>query len=131
MKVIVVGDGFAALTCAKVLSERDAEVVFEASDGVGGRVPTEEKKGLLLDRGFQMYFTTYPVGRRYLNHEAANLKPFDPGAIVRWGREERHKRVPENFTGSSGLVLARKCIKNSSINGSMLSEEKAAEVRHS
>src|SRR5215210_3525981 len=88
MKFIVVGAGLAALTCAKVLSERDAEVVFEASDGVGGRVPTEEKESLLLYRGFQMYLTTYPVATRYLNHEAVNLKPFDPGAIVRWGREE-------------------------------------------
>ncbi len=39
MKVIVVGAGLAGLTCARVLRERGAEVaVFEASDGVGGRV---------------------------------------------------------------------------------------------
>ena len=39
MKTIIVGAGLAGLTCAKVLGERGAEVaVFEASDGVGGRV---------------------------------------------------------------------------------------------
>src|SRR5829696_7248186 len=61
MKTIVVGAGLAGLTCAKVLRERGAEVsVFEASDDIGGRVRTDEKDGFLLDRGFQVYFTSYP-----------------------------------------------------------------------
>ena len=42
MRVIVVGAGLAGLTCAKVLRGRGAEVaVFEASDGVGGRMRTD------------------------------------------------------------------------------------------
>jgi phytoene dehydrogenase-like protein len=89
MKVIVVGAGLAGLTCAKVLVERGAEIaIFEASDGVGGRVRTDEKEGFLLDRGFQVYFAAYPVARRHLNHEALSLKSFDLGVIVRRGREE-------------------------------------------
>ncbi|MBA4115788.1 MAG: FAD-dependent oxidoreductase [Rubrobacter sp.] len=89
MKTIVVGAGLAGLTCAKVLTERGAEVVvFEASDGVGGRVRTDESDGFLLDRGFQVYFTSYPVSKRHLDHAALDLKSFDPGAIVRRGREE-------------------------------------------
>ncbi len=88
MKVIVVGAGLAGLTCAKVLAERGAEVVvFEASDEVGGRARTDELSGFLLDRGFQVYFTAYPVSKRHLDHEALDLKPFDPGAIIRRGRE--------------------------------------------
>ena len=88
MKVIVVGAGLAGLTCAKVLVERGAEVVvFEASDGVGGRVRTDEASGFLLDRGFQVYFTAYPVSKRHLDHDALDLQPFDPGAIIRRGRE--------------------------------------------
>src|SRR5215212_2780641 len=83
MRVIVVGAGLAGLTCAKVLSERGTEVVvFEASDGVGGRVRTDEKDGFLLDRGFQVYFTSYPVSRRHLDHAKLDLRNFDPGAIV-------------------------------------------------
>lgn len=83
MKVIVVGAGLAGLTCAKVLNEDGAEVVlFEASDGIGGRVRTDEKEGFLLDRGFQVYFTAYPAARRHLDHEKLNLRPFDPGAVV-------------------------------------------------
>jgi monoamine oxidase len=50
MKVIVVGAGLAGLTCAKVFVQRGAEVVvFEAWDGIGVRIGTEEKDGLLLD----------------------------------------------------------------------------------
>lgn len=89
MKIIVVGAGLAGLTCAKVLAERGAEVVvFETSDGVGGRVRTDEKSGFLLDRGFQVYFTAYPAARRHLDHSALDLRAFDPGAVVRRGREE-------------------------------------------
>ncbi len=89
MKVIVVGAGLAGLTCAKVLAEGGAEVVvLEASDGVGGRVRTDEKDGFLLDRGFQVYFTSYPVSRRHLDHESLDLRTFDPGALLRRGREE-------------------------------------------
>src|SRR5919199_569261 len=85
MKVIVVGAG---LACAKVLVERGHEVaVFEASDGVGGRVQTDERYGFLLDRGFQVYLTAYPAAKRHLYHAALNLRAFDPGAIICRGRE--------------------------------------------
>jgi phytoene dehydrogenase-like protein len=88
MKVIIVGAGLAGLTCAKVLIERGAEVaVFEASDGVGGRVRTDERDGFLLDRGFQVYFTSYPVSKRHLDHGALDFRVFDPGAIVHRGSE--------------------------------------------
>src|ERR687890_887171 len=83
MRVIVVGAGLAGLTCAKVLAERGVEaVIFEASDEVGGRVRTDERDGFQLDRGFQVYFTAYPISRRHLDYEALNLRAFDPGAIV-------------------------------------------------
>ena len=78
----------AGLTCAKVLAERGAEVaVFEASDGVGGRVRTDEQDGFLLDRGFQVYFTSYPAAGRHLDHGALDFRSFDPGVIVRRGSE--------------------------------------------
>jgi phytoene dehydrogenase-like protein len=88
MKVIVVGAGLAGLTCAKVLKGRGAEVaVFEASDGTGGRVRTDNKDGFLLDRGFQVYFTSYPVSRRHLDYAALDFRVFDPGAVLHRGRE--------------------------------------------
>src|SRR5215211_9090336 len=89
MKIIIVGAGLAGLTCAKVLRERGAEVaVFEASDGVGGRVRTDEQDGFLLDRGFQVYFTSYPMAGRHLDYEALDFRGFDPGVIVHRGSEK-------------------------------------------
>ena len=83
MKIVIVGAGLAGLTCAKVLRERGAEVaVFEASDDIGGRVRTDERDGFLLDRGFQVYFTSYPVARRHLDYGRLDFREFDPGAIV-------------------------------------------------
>jgi phytoene dehydrogenase-like protein len=87
MRVIIVGAGLAGLTCAKVLSECGVAVtVFEASDGVGGRVRTDASDGFLLDRGFQVYFTAYPIAKRHLDHEKLDLRAFDPGAIVHRGQ---------------------------------------------
>jgi phytoene dehydrogenase-like protein len=89
MKTIVIGAGLAGLTCAKVLRERGVEVaVFEASDDVGGRVRTDERDGFLLDRGFQVYFTSYPVAKRHLDHGALDFRAFDPGAIIHRGQEK-------------------------------------------
>jgi phytoene dehydrogenase-like protein len=89
MKIVIVGAGLAGLTCAKVLIERGIEVlVFEASDDVGGRVRTDERDGFLLDRGFQVYFTSYPVSKRHLDYGALDFRVFDPGAIIRRGREK-------------------------------------------
>jgi glycine/D-amino acid oxidase-like deaminating enzyme len=89
MKTIIVGAGLAGLTCAKVLRERGAEVsVFEASDDVGGRVRTDVQDGFLLDRGFQVYFTSYPAARRHLDYGALDFRDFDPGAIVCRGAEK-------------------------------------------
>ena len=87
MRVLIVGAGLAGLTCAQGLSERGVAVtVFEASDSVGGRVRTDASGGFLLDRGFQVYFTAYPVAKRHLDHERLDLRAFDPGAIVHRGQ---------------------------------------------
>ena len=57
--------------------------VFEASDGVGGRVRTDRVEGFLLDRGFQVLLTAYPEARRVLDYDALHLRPFYPGALIR------------------------------------------------
>jgi phytoene dehydrogenase-like protein len=89
MKIIIVGAGLAGLTCAKVLREHGAEVaVFEASDDIGGRVRTDEHDGFLLDRGFQVYFTSYPVAKKHLDYGTLDFREFDPGAVVCRGPEK-------------------------------------------
>src|SRR5215211_1457704 len=101
MKVVIVGAGLAGLTCAKVLAKRGHDVaVFEALDEVGGRVRTDALDGFLLDRGFQVYFTAYPVSRRHLDHAALDLRALDPGAIICRGRDRTVLSDPLRDPGS-------------------------------
>jgi protoporphyrinogen oxidase len=82
-KVIIVGAGIAGLTAAKLLKAKGFEIlVIEASDGIGGRVRTDEKDGFLLDRGFQVLLSAYPEAKKLLNYKDLDLKPFLPGAKI-------------------------------------------------
>lgn len=84
--VIIVGAGLAGLTCAVELARRGVRAqIIEASDGVGGRVRTDEVGGFLLDRGFQVFLTGYPTPRHYLDFEALALRPMSHGALIRTG----------------------------------------------
>lgn len=83
--VLIVGAGLSGLACATELTKRNIRCrIFEASDDVGGRVRTDRVGGFLLDRGFQVFLTSYPEAPRFLDYEALNLKKFKAGAIVRY-----------------------------------------------
>ncbi len=83
--VLIIGGGLAGLCCALRLHQSGISFqVLEASDGVGGRVRTDEVEGFLLDRGFQVLLTAYPEARRVLDYDALNLRPFYPGALIRY-----------------------------------------------
>jgi phytoene dehydrogenase-like protein len=83
--VLIVGAGLAGLCCAFRLHQSGmSSLVLEASDGVGGRVRTDKVEGFLLDRGFQVLLTAYPEARRVLDYDALNLRPFYPGALIRY-----------------------------------------------
>ncbi|WP_179416133.1 NAD(P)/FAD-dependent oxidoreductase [Mucilaginibacter sp. E4BP6] len=82
-EVIIIGAGLAGLTAAKILKAAGRSVLLlEASDGVGGRVRTDEVDGCLLDRGFQVFLTAYPEASELLDYEALELCKFDPGALI-------------------------------------------------
>lgn len=86
MDVVIVGAGLAGLCCARTLHQAGVPfMLLEASDGVGGRVRTDQMDGFLLDRGFQVLQTAYPEAQRVLDYPALNLKPFYPGALVYFG----------------------------------------------
>lgn len=56
--VLVVGAG---LACAHDLTGAGLGVrVLEASDGVGGRMRSDRHEGFVIDRGFQVFNTSYP-----------------------------------------------------------------------
>jgi phytoene dehydrogenase-like protein len=80
--VLIIGAGLAGLCCARRLTEAGIPFqIVEASDGVGGRVRTDEVEGFLLDRGFQVLLTAYPEARRVLDYSRLDLKAFSPGAL--------------------------------------------------
>jgi phytoene dehydrogenase-like protein len=83
--VLVVGAGLAGLSCARRLHEQGIRfLLIEASDGVGGRIRTDDVDGFKLDRGFQVFLTSYPEARAILDYDGLDLKPFLSGAIVRF-----------------------------------------------
>src|SRR5580704_15075125 len=83
LRVIVVGAGLAGLACASDLVAAGVAVrVLEAGDAVGGRMRTDSQAGFLLDRGFQVFNTSYPQVRRRMDLRALQLCPFAPGFIL-------------------------------------------------
>ena len=84
--VLIVGAGVSGLCCARKLQKQGiSSLVLEASDGVGGRIRTDIVDGFRLDRGFQVFLTSYPEAKEILDYQALDLKPFLPGALVRYG----------------------------------------------
>jgi phytoene dehydrogenase-like protein len=53
--------------------------ILESSDGVGGRARTDKVDGFLLDRGFQIFLTSYQEAQAALDYDALDLKPFYAG----------------------------------------------------
>jgi phytoene dehydrogenase-like protein len=96
--VLIVGAGLAGLCCARKLEAAGFRCeIIEASDGIGGRVRTDEVDGFLLDRGFQVLLTAYPEAQAELDFDALKLCGFVPGALVR--KEGRFFRVTDPNRG--------------------------------
>lgn len=103
--IVIVGAGLSGLACAVTLHRSGREVVvLEASDGVGGRVRTDEIDGFLLDRGFQVYLDAYPEAGEMLDLDALDLKSFEPGALVFNG--SKLCRVMDVFRRPKDLVAS-------------------------
>ncbi|MER5396057.1 NAD(P)/FAD-dependent oxidoreductase [Streptomyces sp. NPDC002599] len=81
--VLIVGGGLAGLACARDLAGYGFGVrILEASDGVGGRMRSDPHEGFVVDRGFQVFNTSYPQVRRRLALRELRLRPFTPGILV-------------------------------------------------
>ena len=80
---LVIGAGLSGLSCAVRLHEAGQRViVLEASDEIGGRVRTDHIDSFRLDRGFQVFLDAYPEASNFLDLDALDLRPFEPGALV-------------------------------------------------
>jgi phytoene dehydrogenase-like protein len=85
--VVIAGAGLAGLAAARILTGEGLDVVLiEASDAPGGRVRTDRRDGLLLDRGFQLLNPAYPEAARMLDLARLRLQPFERGLVVATGR---------------------------------------------
>ncbi|MFD3729123.1 NAD(P)/FAD-dependent oxidoreductase [Streptomyces sp. NPDC058671] len=81
--VLVVGAGVAGLACARDLLAAGLDVrVVEAGDEVGGRMRSDRVEGFVVDRGFQVFNTSYPQVRRRLALRHLRLRPFTPGVLI-------------------------------------------------
>ena len=61
--------------------------ILEASDGAGGRVRSDKVDGYTLDRGFQIFLTSYPEAKAVLDYPGLDLKPFYAGAMVHYNNK--------------------------------------------
>jgi len=91
---IIVGGGLSGLTCAHYLHAAGRSfLLLEAASQVGGRVRTDLQDGYRLDRGFQVFLTSYPESQRVLDFDQLDLRPFTPGALIRC--DDRFRRVAD------------------------------------
>ncbi|NND75134.1 MAG: NAD(P)-binding protein [Ilumatobacter sp.] len=124
MTVAIVGAGLAGLACALELQADGIDAhVFEAGDGVGGRVRTDHVDGFTLDRGFQVALTAYPELHRQLDVDALDLQEFDPGALV-W-RDGRGSVVADPFRRPATVLSTV-----TAPIGSILDKARIARLRH-
>jgi protoporphyrinogen oxidase len=86
--IVIVGGGVAGLVCARRLHRAGVRVLLlEAEAEVGGRVRSTVRDGVVLDQGFQVLFTAYPVLGAELELAALGLASCAPAAwVVRGGR---------------------------------------------
>ncbi|GAA4800129.1 NAD(P)/FAD-dependent oxidoreductase [Streptomyces ziwulingensis] len=104
--VLVVGAGLAGLACALDLCRAGRRVtLLEASDGVGGRMRTDRLDGFLLDRGFQVFNTSYPQVKRRLALPDLWLRPFTPGLLAHTPDGMLRLADPTRRPGAAGSLL--------------------------
>jgi phytoene dehydrogenase-like protein len=105
-RVIIVGAGLAGLACAADLAAAGVSIqVLEAGDAVGGRVRTDQRAGFLLDRGFQVFNTSYPQVQRRADLRALQLAPFTPGMLLHTSRGRVRFTDPTRNPGQFTDVL--------------------------
>ncbi|PQV48343.1 protoporphyrinogen oxidase [Jejuia pallidilutea] len=82
-KIVIVGAGVSGLIAAQQLEKYGySPVIYEADKRVGGRVQSDEVEGYVLDRGFQVLLSAYPMAKQYLDYKTLNIKSFVSGSYI-------------------------------------------------
>lgn len=82
-KAAVVGAGISGLYACLLLEQHGFAVdLHERSNTIGGRMQSEKKSGFILDRGFHVLQTGYPLASKVLDYEAMSCQAFEPGALI-------------------------------------------------
>ncbi|WP_328558482.1 NAD(P)/FAD-dependent oxidoreductase [Streptomyces coelicoflavus] len=104
--VVVVGAGLGGLACALDLCRAGRRVaLLEASGAVGGRMRTDRQDGFLLDRGFQVFNTSYPQVKRRLDLKSLRLRPFTAGVVAHTPDGPVRLADPTREPGAAGALL--------------------------
>lgn len=104
--VVVVGAGASGLACTADLLAAGLRVrLLEAGDAVGGRMRTDRIGGFTLDRGFQVFNTSYPQVKRRLDLKALRLRPFTAGVLVHTSDGPRRFTDPTRRPRGRGGLL--------------------------
>ncbi len=82
-QIIIVGAGVSGLVAALQLEKEGySPVIFESDYKVGGRVQSDVFDGYVLDKGFQVLLSAYPLAQKYLDYNSLTLKRFDAGSYI-------------------------------------------------
>lgn len=85
---VIVGAGVSGLIAAKELeSYKFKTLVIDAAPQVGGRLKSDQLDGYLMDHGFQVLLSAYPMVKKHLDLKALKTKAFSPGAFLFNGKE--------------------------------------------
>lgn len=91
-KAAVVGAGISGLYACWLLEKQGYSVyLYEKSDAIGGRMRSEKKSGFILDRGFHVLQTGYPLASELFDYEAMGCQAFEPGALIIKPHEKKPK----------------------------------------
>ncbi|MFG2332810.1 NAD(P)/FAD-dependent oxidoreductase [Streptomyces sp. NPDC048604] len=104
--VVVVGAGASGLACTADLLAAGLRVrLLEADIAVGGRMRTDRIAGFTLDRGFQVFNTSYPQVKRRLDLRGLRLRPFTAGVLVHTADGPRRFTDPTRRPRGNGGLL--------------------------
>jgi hypothetical protein len=83
-EVIIVGGGVAGIACARILFERGIDfLLVEGSESLGGRVRSDVVDGFILDKGFQVFNSSYFETLSLLGENTPEFYSFRSGALVK------------------------------------------------